>query len=1735
MASKQDKQLQEITKKLEQGVKDMLTSENYTEYLKVMSQFHDYSFNNTLLIAMQRPEATLVAGYHAWQKKFERHVKKGEKGIQIIAPAPIREKEEVEKIDPVTNEPILKENGQPETEIITHVIPRFRVTTVFDVSQTDGKPLPEFGIEDLTASVENYEAFMQAITSVSPVPIRYDEIEGESHGYYHLVDKEIVIQSGMSESQTMKTAIHEVSHAKLHDREIMEELGIQKDKLTREVEAESIAYCVCQYFGLDTSEYSFPYIGSWSSGKDMRELRSSMDTIRKTAGEFIDSMTAQLQEILRDGPEIDEIRMDDVVLRISGSMGSDYEYCVVKNMTVGQLEEAVRSYDRLIAEDAFVENDVSLEEYLEERGAKVTAIYASNGLGEDHPVDFFDVEYDVDTGITVMGELGAQRQAEMLIAKAEYNKTVFTDAQRNLITNYAYKFDNVEKARFLMEAIMQAHEETDSRAIFTVMQAAQEEIDSLPDSMVGLSEMHQAGYQRDNMLPVTKKRAHELFQEGYEIFALYLDNTTAELEDEAEIDAYEGLLGVDRETWERYHSMEKEQGESEKEPEPDRTNEDLLLNGEDNYYGIYQIDHDGEGAKYSFMNMAELNRNGVAAERSNYNLVYVGRLEKTDTLDSLYEKFNIHHPADFTGHSLSVSDVVLLHQAGENRAYFVDSFGFTEVPGFFLEKEWELDVAEENREMVFKVSDRMIDVRMERDGFDFQIYDEHYNMVEKGHYDDPALPMEDVALDVVRDRSGSIFDRDTHKSYRPYAWGHMHLDDELVEVDREGFHNELDAANARVDAAAVTDRTFQLEVEGHLGTWHTVEAREIMDKMFYRMEHDTYGDSVAGILVNADGKLVAQDLEHGFDRGAMEAIKEYFTDQGIDWEPEAQEDVMQVSGALEERQYPPVYLNSAIVAVEQGKSEEYRASWKLNVACKAAVEEAIRNNFDGLYLAHDVVKPVLEEYGQERLTYVLVSTLRQNKEDGRFSRANKEWAENCEFDGNRNIVLNPDFSVNSHPAVLDGFIGLARKEFEELEKAVGQDKEEPFIARYYAVNDVYGTKAESKYQYFDDLDEAITAYHLLPNHFDKQIGMENTEQPPSRMPLISCKNGLEALTDIETSSLSGKWVKPEVMEAQRKAEIYLDNRDTEIAFRFKGEKYYFFIQTSSEGGYDYTFYDRDFQEVDGGVYDNPDISIQEAMEEILSEEKGLSLSNCEVIDCDDFLEKVDRAEYFPQKSYEALKELMNSDADEVAFRCGYGYVSIQKVPEGYEYIDYDYKWQEVGGNIYDDPDASMEDVVTWIFKDEGFGILDCAPIDYEEVVKGTLQSAKERLTEDKLTPTSQISRREAALGGNSQHDIEETVLCYAQSELEEMGLADDVKLIAARIYGSRLREGLYTEKSDIDVVLSYSGDIREDDFFSMLHEHGMEIGGLPVDINPISTEKTGSLEAYMEQAEKYLDQKEVEKLAVDIDTFAYDNDFYEYQDRVEDREQAVQEVQHDLVHGKTDSLKSWLQVFVDEGEPEEIVSAAQGLIDRLDEAEKRNILHQAEQPEPSISFYVAECMEYPVMGEYHENLTLQEAYELYESIPAERINGVKGIGFCLEDGSIYNGLFTLMSGGTVIKDVINEIPHYRESPLVQKAIADMEAILSGQDRQKAVEPEKDAGRATEQAVAEDGGQKKEKGFREEKTDETIPKADTQVKEAGSGRKESVLKALRERQDKLKAQEKQPTEQSQARKKGEQEL
>ena len=251
------KDMNSILKSLETGVENIFTGDKYAQYLQTMSKFHRYSFNNTLLIAMQRPDATLVTGYRNWQT-MGRQVKKGEKGITILAPAPIKRKREQEILDQ-NNKPLLDGNGKPKTEEVEVVIPRFKPTTVFDISQTDGEPIETLAPEGLTEAVADYELFMKAITEISPVPIRFDEIEGEAKGYYHSVDKEIVIQKGMSDSQTIKTAIHETGHARLHDKDLMAEQGIEKDRLTKEVEAESVAYCVCSAFGVDTSEYSFPY------------------------------------------------------------------------------------------------------------------------------------------------------------------------------------------------------------------------------------------------------------------------------------------------------------------------------------------------------------------------------------------------------------------------------------------------------------------------------------------------------------------------------------------------------------------------------------------------------------------------------------------------------------------------------------------------------------------------------------------------------------------------------------------------------------------------------------------------------------------------------------------------------------------------------------------------------------------------------------------------------------------------------------------------------------------------------------------------------------------------------------------------------------------------------------------------------------------------------------------------------------------------------------------------------------------------------------------------------------------------------------------------------------------------------------------------------------------------------------------------------------------------------------
>ena len=1350
MANKREEQLKEITERLEQGVQELFTSERYREYLNTMAKFHNYSFNNTLLIAMQKPDATLVAGYQAWQKKFNRHVLRGEKGIQIISPAPIREKEEVEKIDPLTNEPILKADGQPETEIIEHVIPRFKVATVFDISQTDGEPLPNLGGEDLTEVVDDFEIFMEAIRSVSTAPIRFAEMEGTSHGYYHNVDKEIVIKSGMSESQTMKTAIHEVTHALLHDKELMEEQGVEKDKMTKEVEAESVAYIVCQHFGLDSSEYSFPYIAGWSSGRDMKELRASMDLIRKTAGDFIENMTEQIQALQKTHLQ-------------------EKEYS--EQETAAQPFDEYQRVELFDVPALFANGRVALESLPE-------GIYRYELRGSD---------YDPGYPITV---------------------------EKNVMVNHAATILTVVPLDLPEQGRLRIGEEL-----------------NMTGGMQRIQEYQSEMSERD--LTVEREKA-------------------------------ENAIG--------------------------RANESLYLSGTDNRYAIYQIAGNTKGRAYAFMGMDFVTSHGMSVEGADYAYIYGGMLSENDTLDSLYQTFNVNHPENYIGHSLSVSDVVVIQKDGETKAYYVDSFGFEELPDFVQQR---IQEAEMNRKR----------------------------------------------------------------------------EDSMITLD-----------------------TTDVEIEQHEGLWHTVDKMEIENEIFYLMRHNEYGDSVAAVILNADGELVAQDLENGFDQGAMEAIREFLSEKGIDWHPKNENTVNS------QTDFPPLYPYDLSYAMDHGEADAYLDSRKLNLECKRAIEETIRQNFDGMHLNHNAADSILEEYGSERLSFILACTIQEKSWDGRFSKNNKEWAETIPVPENisRGVNANLDYVVESHSAVLDGFIGLAREKIAELERAEG------FIRRYYVMSDLEGSEAEQKYQYFADMEDAIQAYHQLPSHMNKYLGIESTEEPPMRRHLLSCENGIDEAEYIGFNPPSEKWLNPETEEAVEKVQTYLQTCDKEAAYWLEDERKYLYVQTVSDG-YDSTFYDEDYKELDGGLYSDPELTFKSALQEIMLDEFRSSIDECKVINSEEFLEK----------------------AEEVS--------AISKLP----------------------------------------------------------------LISERTEP-------EKAFAGKSCAEIEETVLCFAQAQLEEMGLENEVTLLGARVYGSRTREGLYTDHSDLDVVLSYTGNIREDTFFNSLNEVGMSVAGLKLDINPISEEKTGTLEEYLKIAEKYLDDKAMEKLAVDLDAFAYDLDTYEYHDSVGNREEGIQEIKKNIGQGNTEYLKEWLKDVITASENPEEQKEAEPLLARLDEIQKKVTERQTE---PALTYYVAECMEFSGLGEYHTDLTIDEAFAIYRRIPTDRMNGIKGIGIDLQEDSLYAGEYPLMCSDRIDMETLEGIPYMKEHPLVQQAVKEME-----QRGVKLWYPIKEA-QAEKQAE-----QRQKQPQRESK-------------------KESVLKALKERQERLKAQqtEQKCAERSQSKKKGDMEL
>ena len=780
--------VQEITDKLEEGLKELFESEKYKTYLSTMSKFHNYSFNNTLLIAMQKPEATLVAGYKAWQKNFERHVNKGEKAIRILAPAPYKIKEERDKLDPVTGEMMFDENGMPQKEQVEVTIPAFRAVSVFDVSQTDGKPIPELEAQELLSTVEGYEDFVQALMNVAPVPIGFEDIPGDSKGYFHTEEKRIAVQENMSESQTLKTMVHEVAHSMLHNKEINRDDLIEepaKDRNTKEVEAESVAYTVCQHFGIDTSDYSFGYIAGWSSGKDMKELKSSLDTIRKTASELITGIEGALRE-LQLNREMEQEQSKECILLIQNEDLTEFSLVNVRGMDTQELVAALTNMNE--------DDKLSIQAYLESKGAWTTE------LGNDKTREFeeyhLDVRYNLDTD-------------EIIDVKAKI----------------AEQIDNN----------------------LSVMEQA--EIDALPDPMIGLSEMREYGYTWNEMLPLTQEKALELFDHDLPVYLLHNDGSETTVDDRKQIMEHEGIFGIEKGDWENERKLRSMQAEL---SDNQINKEAQLLYGSSDKYGIYQLKHNPELDHLRFEGTESLKRMGITKDNfdvikpENYELIYVGELselqEQTqgETLEAIYEQFNIAHPEDYRGHSLSVSDIVVLHQNGKNSAHFVDSFGFTRLPDFMQtlegvkEQEAEIDTSGhdvqksepekqeqqtsdntledgdeiidlgdekeqvladmkkslelgEETELAFQIADRYISIQEVDGGYDYSIMGADYKELDGGVYDNPDVTIREALTDIVDDLKAAP----DHNG----AKGSIKEKDELIPIDYEGLMEKVEEAN----------------------------------------------------------------------------------------------------------------------------------------------------------------------------------------------------------------------------------------------------------------------------------------------------------------------------------------------------------------------------------------------------------------------------------------------------------------------------------------------------------------------------------------------------------------------------------------------------------------------------------------------------------------------------------------------------------------------------------------------------------------------------------------------------------------------------------------------------------------------------------------------------------------------------------------------------------------------------
>ena len=721
--------LQEITAGIEQGIKELFESEKYMRYLSVMSKFHRYSVNNTMLIYMQKPDATLVAGYNKWKDQFERHVKKGEHGITIIAPTPYKKKIEEMKRDPDTHAPILDADGKAVMEEKEIEIPMFRPVKVFDVSQTDGKPLPELA-SSLSGTVPHYEAFLEALRRSAPVPIEFEPMAANTDGYFSPDQQRIAIREGMSEVQTVSATVHEIAHSKLHNQKkiqidndeqyqevelfekpalfsngrisrddlpegvycydlrgsdddlgspicveervvvnhagsviltaplefpeegrlyFTDETGLnfnggmltlsqflqeqKKDRRTEEVEAESISYAVCQYFGIQTGENSFGYIASWSKGKELKELRASLETINKTSCELINNIERHYKEICKergidltakqepeqaDIPQETLFLLDDATYLHIQPCDTGWDYTLYDKETMKELDGGQLNTPELSRSAAVQQICEGLE--------------LENPSIQDAPLSMIE---------TLQDAACQQMQEQVSQQTAEATATQLPDAQEQSLDEYP-----------------------------------------MPDSEVSVSDMQEYGYFYDGMLPVTRERALELDAAGLTVYILHEDNTESMVFDTEEIMEHGGLFGVEHEEWEQspqFHEKVLERQERQLE------REQAFLSHEGSCFAIYQVSRD-DPQNVRFMNLDWLQSHNLAVDRSNYDLIYTAPLNGSgstmEQLETLYEQFNLKKPVDFHSPSLSVSDIVAIKQDGKVSCHYCDSVGFTEIPGF---------------------------------------------------------------------------------------------------------------------------------------------------------------------------------------------------------------------------------------------------------------------------------------------------------------------------------------------------------------------------------------------------------------------------------------------------------------------------------------------------------------------------------------------------------------------------------------------------------------------------------------------------------------------------------------------------------------------------------------------------------------------------------------------------------------------------------------------------------------------------------------------------------------------------------------------------------------------------------------------------------------------------------------------------------------------------------------------